>query len=150
MAILTLPLLPFIVTSGVGTVRAASAIAKGLSKDGKGGLGGTLMQLGKAAVMNTRPVQKYRNAFQKMDSLVGAGRQSATNMRTNMNLGLDSSGRVGTDKATLNNLMENDAENPNPKSKGDQLLNPREQKELKRLQNQFNEHYEYPDPKGKK
>jgi len=114
------------VASGVGTVRAAAAIAKGA---GNGGKLGTLATLGKAAVMSRSPVQKYRNAMQKMDSLVGAGRHSGSNMRTNMGLGKTAGGQDGTNKTTSDNL-KNTAKSS--------TLTQRETEQLHKLQTQFN------------
>ena len=54
------------VAGGVGSVRAASAIA---SANGRGGFTGTLAQLGKSKLMSTAPVAKYRQAIENMDSL---------------------------------------------------------------------------------
>lgn len=126
-----------------GAVRAASAIAQG---KGKGGALGTLSQLGKAAVMSRGPVQSYRNAMQKMDSLVGAGRHSASNMRTNMRLGKDAAGRAGTDRATIDNLEDVGK----TVAKRGSALSPREQKQYEQLTRKFNEMMERKYPKGKK
>ena len=125
------------VASGVGTVRAASAIAKGA---GNGGKLGTLAQLGKAAIMSRSPVQKYRNAMQKMDSLVGAGRQSASNMRTNMRIGKSASGQTGTDESTMRHL-----EKHNERLGGDEnnnKLSSRDTKQLEKLQKRFNDRWD--------
>lgn len=125
------------VASGVGTVRAASAIAKGA---GNGGKLGTLAQLGKAAIMSRSPVQKYRNAMQKMDSLVGAGRQSASNMRTNMRIGKSASGQTGTDESTMRHL-----EKHNERLDGDEnnnKLSSRDTKQLEKLQKRFNDRWD--------
>lgn len=125
------------VASGVGTVRAASAIAKGA---GNGGKLGTLAQLGKAAIMSRSPVQKYRNAMQKMDSLVGAGRQSASNMRTNMRIGKSASGQTGTDESTMQHLGKH-----NKRLGGDEnnnKLSSRDTKQLEKLQKRFNDRWD--------
>jgi len=125
------------VASGVGTVRAASAIAKGA---GNGGKLGTLAQLGKAAVMSRSPVQKYRNAMQKMDSLVGQGRQSASNMRTNMRIGKSASGQEGTDDSTMRHLKKH-----NEQLGGDEnnnKLSSRDTKQLEKLQHKFNDRWD--------
>lgn len=125
------------VASGVGTVRAAAAIAKGA---GNGGKLGTLAQLGKAAIMSRSPVQKYRNAMQKMDSLVGAGRQSASNMRTNMRIGKSASGQTGTDESTMRHL-----EKHNERLGGDEnnnKLSSRDTKQLEKLQKRFNDRWD--------
>ena len=125
------------VASGVGTVRAASAIAKG---SGKGGVLGTLGQLKNAAIMSRGPVQSYRNAFQKMDSLVGAGRQSASNMRTNMRIGKSASGQTGTDESTMRHL-----EKHNERLGGDEnnnKLSSRDTKQLEKLQKRFNDRWD--------
>lgn len=116
-----------VVAGGAGVVRGASAIAQG---KGKGGALGTLSELGKAAIMSRSPVQKYRNAMQKMDSLVGAGRQSASNMRTNMGLGRTAGGHQGTDRDTMKALTE--------KEQNSGGLTQRETEQLHKFQAQFN------------
>ena len=64
---------------GVGAVRGASALA---SAAGKGGVKGTLAELGKAKLMSTAPVAKYRQAIQTMDNLKNnTGSRMLNNMR---------------------------------------------------------------------
>ena len=126
-----------VVAGGAGVVRGASAIAQG---KGKGGALGTLSELGKAAIMSRSPVQKYRNAMQKMDSLVGAGRQSASNMRTNMRIGKSASGQTGTDESTMRHL-----EKHNERLGGDEnnnKLSSRDTKQLEKLQKRFNDRWD--------
>ena len=64
---------------GVGAVQGASALA---SAAGKGGVKGTLAELGKAKLMSTAPVAKYRQAIQTMDNLKNnTGSRMLNNMR---------------------------------------------------------------------
>ena len=64
---------------GVGAVRGASALA---SAAGNGGVKGTLAELGKAKLMSTAPVAKYRQAIQTMDNLKNnTGSRMLNNMR---------------------------------------------------------------------
>ena len=121
-----------VVASGAAVVRGAAAIAQGKGKAGKLG---TLSELGKAFVMSRSPVQKYRNAVQGMDRLVGQGRQSASNMRTNMGLGKMAGGQAGTDKTTKS-LLETKQKNAED-GKGS-ALTPREAEQLHKLQTHFN------------
>ena len=66
---------------GVGAVRGASALATGA---GHGGVKGTLTQLGKAKLMSTAPVARYRQAIRAMDDL---RTNSGSRMLNNMNAG---------------------------------------------------------------
>ena len=66
---------------GVGAVRGASALATGA---GNGGVKGTLTQLGKAKLMSTAPVARYRQAIRAMDDL---RTNSGSRMLNNMNAG---------------------------------------------------------------
>ncbi len=65
----------------VGAVRGASALATGA---GNGGVKGTLTQLGKAKLMSTAPVARYRQAIRAMDDL---RTNSGSRMLNNMNAG---------------------------------------------------------------
>lgn len=124
------------VASGVGTVRAASAIAKGA---GNGGKLGTLATLGKAAVMSRSPVQKYRNAMKTMDNLVGQGRASGSNMRTNMGLGRTAGGDDKTTDSVTRTALEKKDKSLGGDGKGSSGgLSPREMSQLHKLQAQFN------------
>ena len=64
---------------GVGAIKGASALA---SASGKGGVKGTLAELGKSKLMSTAPVAKYRQAIENMDSIKRyTGRAMLDNMK---------------------------------------------------------------------
>ena len=123
--------------SGVGTLRAASAIAQG---KGKGGAFGTLAQLGTAKLMSTRPVQSYRGAISRMGNLVGKNANSGSKMLDGFrNPKKDSNPNAVTEKSTG---ASSTPEKP-------PSVSPRDAEKISKLQNQISQAVEsrHPDKK---